>query len=95
MSIWDFKRPRWEKPAIHELENGLKIKLAEFFDPTGFKLGFALLELAASLGFEADLAREEWRRETVNTLQEMNIYWGNTRETKLATLRCVPASRSA
>jgi hypothetical protein len=60
----------------------------------GFELSFPLAELAASLGFDADRSRE-WRRETVKTLEEVNIYWGNTRETKLATLRCVPAPRSA
>ena len=60
----------------------------------GFELGFALLELASSLGFDLDRALE-WRHETVNTLQEVNIFWGNTRETKLASLRCVRASGNA
>ena len=56
----------------------------------GSKLSFALGDLGPSLGFDGDRCRE-WRRETVQTLQEVNIFWGDTRETKLATLRCVRA----
>ena len=57
----------------------------------GFELSFGLGDLGPSLGFDGDRCRE-WRRETVQTLQEVNIFWGDTRETKLATLRCVRAS---
>jgi hypothetical protein len=60
----------------------------------GLELSFGLVDLASSLGFNADRARE-WMQETVGTLQEVNIFWGNTRETKLATLRCVRASENA
>jgi len=56
----------------------------------GFELSFALGDLGPSLGFDGERCRE-WRRETVQTLQEVNIFWGDTRETKLATLRCVRA----
>ncbi len=60
----------------------------------GFELSFALGDLGPSLGFDGDRCRE-WRRETVQTLQEVNVFWGDTRETKLATLRCMRASESA
>ena len=53
----------------------------------GCELNFVLAAIAPS-DFDA---RRERTRETVKTLQEVNIFWGDTRETKLATLRCVCA----
>ena len=34
----------------------------------------------------------EWRREIVKTLESVSIFWGDTKETKLATVPCVRAS---
>ena len=75
-----------EVPGYEEL---LRASAYEQFEG-GFELSFGLGDLGPSLGFDRDRCRE-WRRETVQTLQEVNIFWGDTRETKLATLRCVRA----
>jgi hypothetical protein len=60
----------------------------------GIELSFGLVDLASSLGLNADRARE-WMQETAGTLQEVNVFWGNSRETKLATVRCVRAPENA
>jgi hypothetical protein len=33
-------------------------------------------------------ARQDWTREIVNTLEGLHIFWGDTKETKLATVSC-------
>ena len=55
----------------------------------GFVHCFGLGDLASCLDFDTNRARKEWQRETANTLQKVNIYWGDSRETKLATVPCV------
>ena len=60
----------------------------------GSELGFGLVDLASSLGLDADRARE-WMQETVGTLQEASMFWGDAGQTKLATLPCVRAPENA
>ena len=51
------------------------------------EVGFGLANTA--IGFEAEV------RKAIESIQEVDIFWGDTRETKLATLRCVRASENA
>ena len=60
----------------------------------GLEVSFVIGDLGPGLGFDEDRCRE-WRRETVQTLQEVNVFWEDTRETKMATLRCMRASEIA
>jgi hypothetical protein len=57
----------------------------------GVELGFAL---AGMSGLDGD-RDSEWRRELVKALENVSIFWGNTRETKLATVPCVRGSENA
>jgi len=60
----------------------------------GFELCFAPLEELGCPDMDYD-ARHDWRRETVKSLQEVNVFWGDSREAKLADLRCDRAPENA
>jgi len=54
----------------------------------GVELGFALLELAASLGYAADDRRQAWLWKMVTTLKEVDVVWTTGRNIPLATIPC-------
>lgn len=57
----------------------------------GFELSFSLTGMS---GLDGDRDRQ-WRGQVAETLQEVSIVWGATRETRLATVPCVRASENA
>lgn len=54
----------------------------------GVELEFALLELAASLGFAADDKRQAWLRKMVATLKEVDVVWAADPTVPLASISC-------
>jgi len=91
-------------PALppEKLEDNLRLEVPGYDDllyaegyglfEGGLEVGFGPLGLLVSLDYDA---RHEWMRETAKALQDVNLYWGKRRETKLATVPCVRASEDA
>ena len=86
LSIDELDRVRLEVPGCDKLLKSDAYGEIE----SGFEFCFSL---AGMSGLDGDGDRE-WRRELVKTLENVSVFWGDARETKLATVPCVRASEN-